>query len=133
MTAPGQHPSTVEELNEALRLYRRTVLTVIALGVLGLPACWGLSILGTWLKPPYGLYIYGESLATWGLIVVVGLLIAQLWWGGRQIGRILSDPVTSAAPAIGVMTAQTVIAQRAHAMGMKWTGFFGDLQPVRKG
>lgn len=124
--------STVEELNEALRLYRRLMLRVFAIVILGFIAAIVLGMLGNALNPPYGIYIAGEGLSTWALIVVLVLLIAELWIDGRAIGRVLKDPALLAMPALAGITAITVIAQRANALGMKWTGFFGPLQPVTK-
>ena len=124
--------SSVEDLNLALRLYRRLFFRLVLLFVLGSPALVGLSYLGTYLSPSYGLYIYGESLSTWGLIVLVSLLIAEFWWEGRSIGRALDDPILLGSPVIGLMSGLGVIAQRANALGMEWSGFLGPLRPRRK-
>lgn len=129
----GLDQSAVEELNDALRLYRRLLFRLVAIFVLGLAGCWGLSLLGTYLSPPYGVYIFGESLSTWGLLAIVVLLIAEMWWEGRQIGRILNDPVLMTSPIVSLISGLTVIAQRARAMGMTWSGFLGNLRPVREG
>ena len=92
----------------------------------------GLSFLGTYLAPPYGLYIYGESLTTWGLIVLVALLIAECWWEGRAVGRALQDSTLLGFPVVGLLSGLSVVAQRANAMGMEWSGFFGPMRPRRK-
>ena len=118
------HPSTVEELNEALRLYRRLLVRLFAIFFLGIIGCWLLSLADV--------SIFGESLATWSLIAVLVLILAEVWWDGRQIGLILKDPLLKTIPVVGVLSGLGVIAQRAHAMGMRWSGFFGDLRPVRK-
>ncbi|ESW79052.1 hypothetical protein X769_21225 [Mesorhizobium sp. LSJC268A00] len=124
--------SSAENLNEALRLYRRLVLGIGAIAVIGFVAVILLAKLGTALSPPYGIYIFGEGLGTWGLIAVVAALVAQVWWHGRAIGKLLNDPALKSEPAVGLMSAPTVIAQRAHAMGMEWSGFFGPLRPAKK-
>lgn len=131
MTLSLDH-STVEELNLALRLYRRLMARLPAILILGFAAVLALSRLGTWLSPPYGLYLLGEDLTTWGLIAVLALLFAELWWEGRQIGRALNDPALSSSPITGLMSGLGVIAQRANAMGMEWSGLFGPLRPVRR-
>ena len=127
------HPSSVDELNLALRLYRRLMLRLVLIVVLGFAAVFALGALGTALAPPYGLYVLGWDLGTWGLVILVALLIAELWWDGRAIGRALNDPVLLGFPVIGVLSGLGVIAQRANAMGMEWSGFFGPLRPVRGG
>ncbi|ESZ04398.1 hypothetical protein NKH47_03820 [Mesorhizobium sp. M1060] len=76
--------SSAENLNEALRLYRRLVLGIGAIAVIGFVAVILLAKLGTALSPPYGIYIFGEGLGTWGLIAVVAALVAQVWWHGRD-------------------------------------------------
>src|SRR5215218_9149714 len=68
--------SSAENLNEALRLYRRLVLGIGAIAVIGFVAVILLAKLGTALSPPYGIYIFGEGLGTWGLIAVVAALVA---------------------------------------------------------
>lgn len=123
--------SSVEELNLALRHYRRLPLRLLLILVLGFAADFGLGWLGRWASPPYGVYVFGEDLATWGLIALLALTFAALWWEGRQIGRALNDPVLLASPVTGLMSGIGVIARRADAMGMKWSGFFGPLRPVR--
>ncbi len=124
--------SSVEDLDLALRLYRRLLSRLVALFVLGFAAVVGLSYLGTYLAPPYGLYVFGESLSTWGLMLLVALLIAECWWEGRAVGRALQDPILLGSPIIGLLSGLGVIAQRANAMGMEWSGFLGPLRPRRK-
>lgn len=123
--------SSIEELNLALHCYRRLVIRLVALLVLGFAAIIALARLSTWLSPPYGVYILGEDLATWGLIAVLALLVAEIWWEGRRIGLALNDPTLLASPIVGVLSGITVIARRATAMGMEWSGFLGPLRPVR--
>lgn len=125
-------PSSVEDLNQALRLYRQFIFRICAIAVLGFVVVILLAKLGAALSPPYGVYIFGEGLGTWGLIVLVAALIAQVWWSGRTIGKLLNDPVLKSVPAVGPMSAPTAIAQRAHAIGMEWSGFFGPLRPAKK-
>lgn len=129
---PSLDHSTVEDLNLALRLYRRLMVRLLAIVALGFAAVFGLSLLGTWLSPPYGLYIFGQDLMTWGLIALLFVLFAELWWDGRQIGRALNDPTLLSFPVAGLMSGLGVIAQRANAMGMEWSGFFGPLRSVRR-
>lgn len=123
--------SSIEELNLALRHYRRLPLRLLIILVLGFAAAFGLGRLGTWLSPPYGVYVFGEDLATYGSIAVLALAFAELWWEGRRIGRALNDPVPPASPVSGSMSGLGVVARRADAMGMTWSGFFGPLKPVR--
>ena len=117
----------------ALRLYRRLMARVVLIVVLGLVADIGLAFLGTWLSPPYGVYVLGQDLMTWGMIAVLVLLLAEIWWDGRQIGRALNDKVMLYLPALGLMSGLSLIAQRAKAMGMEWSGFYGPLRPARRG
>ncbi|GJE55212.1 MULTISPECIES: ABC transporter ATP-binding protein [Methylobacterium] len=124
--------SSVEDLDLALRLYRRLVFRLLAILVLGFGAVIGLSHLGTALSPPYGIYILGWGLATWGLIGLLALIVLELWWEGRQIGRALNDPGMQASPIAGLMGGIGVIAERAQAMGMEWSGFLGPLRPARR-
>ena len=126
-----QSQPSVAELNLALRLHRRLLLRLVAIFFLGLAAVVGLSYLGTYLAPPYGLYLFGESLTTWGLIALLVLIIAECWWEGRCIGRALRDPLLLRLPLVGLMSGLGVIAQRAHALGMEWSGFLGPLRPRR--
>lgn len=131
MTAPAQ-ASTVEELNEALRLYRRLLKRLALIVVVGVIAVAVLAQLSMALNPPYGVYIMGEGLATWGLIGLVVAMAAQLWIDGRALGKVLNDPAMKTFPVLAAMTAVTLIATRANAMGMTWTGFFGPLRPLAK-
>lgn len=124
--------TSIEKLNLALRLYRRLLFRLVGIVVLGFAGVIGLSYVGDLVSPPYGLYIFGESLSTWGLTVLLILLIGEIWWDGRAIGRLLSDPVLLYVPVIGIMSGLNVIAQRANAMGMEWSGFLGPLRPARK-
>ena len=123
--------STVQELDRALKLYRRLIFRLLAIVVLGFVAVIALSKLGTALAPPYGLYLFGTSLTSWGLIGVLLLLFAELFWEGRQIGRALNDPIMLSSPVAALMSGLSVIAQRAHAMDMEWSGFLGPLRPSR--
>ena len=127
-----QSQSSVEDLNLALRLYRRLLLRLVLIFVLGFAAVIGLSFLGTYLAPPYGLYIFGESLSTWGLIVLVVLMLAECWWEGRAVGRALQDPILLRSPMVGLLSGLSVVAQHANAIGMEWSGFLGPLRPRKK-
>lgn len=127
----SQSPS-VADLNLALRLYRRLLLRLVAILGLGLAAIVGLSYLGTYLAPPYGLYVFGEALSTWGLVVLVVLMLAECWWEGRAVGRALRDPILLRSPVTGLLSGLGVVAQRANAMGMEWGAFLGPLRPRRR-
>lgn len=124
--------SSVEELNLALRHYRRLGLRLAAFLILGFPMMLGVVHLNTWLSPPYGVYILGEDLVTWALLALLALLFAEFWWEGRQIGRALNDPTLLSSPVASLLSGINVIARRANAMGMEWRGFFGPLRPIRQ-
>lgn len=125
--------SSVEELNEALRLYRRLllellgVLVIIPLLLLGLPR------LSTALSPPYGLHVMGMDLTEWGLLALLAGMLGLFWWRGRRIGTALQDSGLMAALVGALPGGVGVIADRAKAMGMAWRGSFGPLRPVRRG
>lgn len=121
----------VDRLNAALRLYRRVMLRVVAIGVLGLPGVVAVSFLSGLLSPPYGVYIFGQSLTDWAMVLLVVLLVAVVWLGGRAVGHALRDPVLLTVPAIGLLSAGTVIGQRAKAIGMVSGPFLGPLRPMR--
>ena len=121
--------SSVEDLDLTLRLYRRLLLRLVVFFVLGMAAVVGLSFLGTYLAPPYGLRVFGQDLSTWGLMVLVVLLIAECWWEGRAVGRALQDRILLRSPILGLLSGLGVVAQRANAMGMEWSGFLGPLRP----
>lgn len=124
--------SSVEELNLALRLYRRLLVRLPLILVLGFAGSIGLLYLGYALAPPYGVYIFGWGLETYGLLATLAALILELWWEGRQIGRALDDPGMQDAPIAGLLGATGVIAERARAMDMEWSGFYGPLRPARR-
>ena len=123
---------SVEDLNEALRTIRRMLLEMLALVVLAPIVLVGLSKLGTAISPPYGLYILGWDLVTWGLLLTLALLLGGMWWRGRQVGRLLNDPGIQAAPLMSLLSTPGVLAERAKALGMEWSGFYGPLRPRRK-
>lgn len=123
--------SSVEDLNLALSFYRRLLIRLPLILVLGIAAVIGLSHLGTALSPPYGVYFLGWDLTTWGLLGLLAALFAELWWEGRQIGHALDSPEMRASPIATLMGGLGVIAQRARGMGMEWSGFLGPLRPVR--
>lgn len=123
---------TVEDLDEALRFYRRLVVFLLAVVFAGFPAVVGLSFLGTWLKPPYGLRIAGWTLTEWGLVLLVVGLFAYLWIAGRKLGRLLDDRTLLSFPIVGIMSGLQVIAQHAHARGLKWGAFLGPLRPAKR-
>lgn len=65
---------SVEDLNAALRVFRRLPLELLGFLILLPIVGIGLSRLGTALSPPYGLYIFGQDLVTWGLLLMLALL-----------------------------------------------------------
>lgn len=123
--------SSVEDLDRALRLYRRLIFRLLAVLVLGFGAVIALSHLSTALSPPYGIYILGWDLTTWGLLAILALIFLEFWWEGRQIGQALDDPGMQSSPISGLMGGIGVIAERARAMDMEWSGFLGPLRPSR--
>lgn len=124
--------SSVEELNLALRHYRRLMLRLPLILVLGFAAAIGLSYLGTALSPPYGVYILGWDLLTWGLLGVLAILFAEFWWEGRQIGQALNSVEMQSAPIASLLGGQALIGERAREHGMKPGPFNGPLRPITK-
>lgn len=123
---------SVEDLNAALRVFRRLPLELLGFLILLPIVGIGLSRLGMALSPPYGLYIFGQDLVTWGLLLMLGLLFGLFWWRGRQVGRLLNDPDILASPVMSLLSVPGVLAERAQALGMEWSGFYGPLRPRRK-
>ena len=124
--------SSVEDLDTALRLYRRLLLRIVLILLGGVALAVMLSGLGALLAPPYGVRLLGQGLETWGLFATLALLLAEVWVDGRAMGRALRDPMLQWLPVVGVLSGMTIIAQRAHALGMEWGGFLGPLRPVRR-
>jgi hypothetical protein len=127
----GIDPSSVENLNLALRLYRRLLLRMMLICIGGIVIDILLVNLSTLLAPPYGVILLGEGLGVWGMIAVLLLLVAEIWVDGRAIGKALNDPLLQRIPALGLMSGLTLIAQRAQAMDMEWSGFLGPLRPAK--
>ncbi|MEH3065198.1 MAG: ABC transporter ATP-binding protein [Methylobacterium radiotolerans] len=123
---------SVEDLNAALRVFRRLPLELLGFLVLLPIVIIGLSRLGTALNPPYGLYMFGWDLVTWGLLLMLALLVGLLWWRGREVGRLLNDRDILASPIMSLLSVPSVLARRAQTLGMEWTGFYGPLRPTRK-
>jgi len=123
--------SSVEELDAALRIYRRLPLELLGFLVLLPVVGIGLSQLSTALSPPYGVYILGQGLLTWGLLAMIGLLLGLFWWHGRQVGRLLNEPALVASPIGGLLAGTSIIAEKAIRMDMEWSGFYGPLRPRR--
>lgn len=123
---------SVEDLNAALAVFRRLPLELLGFLILLPAVVFGLSQLGTAIAPPYGLYVFGWSLGTWGLLIMLALLFGLLWWRGRQVGRLLNDRDILASPVMNLLSVPGVMARRAQALGMEWSGFYGPLRPVRK-
>jgi len=132
---PGERRSldavSVEDLNTALRVFRRLPLELLGFLILVPVALLGLSRLGTALAPPYGVYLFGQSLVTWGLLLILVALLGLMWWRGRQLGRLLNDREIQASPVAGLLSAPGVLARRAQALGLEWSGFYGPLRPRR--
>ncbi|MGU3360411.1 ABC transporter ATP-binding protein [Methylobacterium sp. M6A4_1b] len=123
---------SVEDLNAALRVFRRLPLELLGFLILLPIVCIGLSRLGTALAPPYGVYVLGQGLVTWGLLLMLVLLYGLFWWRGRQVGRLLNDPEILASPVTSLLSVPDVLARRAQALGMEWSGFYGPLRTRRK-
>lgn len=124
--------SSVEELNLALRLYRRLLVRLPLILVLGFAGVIVLSRLSTVLSPPYGVYLLGQGLETWGLLGLLALLFAELWWEGRQIGKALNHPGLLDSPIAGLLSGLHVIGERAAGIGMEPGFFHGPLRPIRR-
>jgi len=131
MAASVEQP-TVADVNEALRIYRRLIIRLPVIVFGGFACAIGLSYLSTYLAPPYGLHYLGWNLPEWGLIALVVLLLADLWFTGRRLGQLLNDPALKAFPIAALFSGLSVIAQRANAIGMEWSGFLGPLRPVKR-
>lgn len=123
---------SVADLDAALLIYRRLVPVILVIVVGGFASVIGLSYLGTWLAPPYGLRIGGWSLTEIGMAVLVFGLLAYLWIAGRRLGVLLDDQTLRSMPIVGILTGLQVIAGHAHARGLEWGVFFGPLRPVRR-
>jgi hypothetical protein len=123
---------SVEDLNAALRVVRRLHLELLGFLILLPIVGIGLSWLSTALAPPYGLSIFGQGLVTWGLLLTLALLFGLFWWRGRQVGLLLHDPAILASPVMSLMSVPGVLAARAQALGLEWSGFYGPLRPRRK-
>lgn len=123
--------SSVEELNLALSLYRRLLLRLPLILVLGFAGVIGLAHLSTALAPPYGVYVLGQGLETWGLLAVLALIFLELWWEGRRIGKALNDPGLQDSPIAGLLGGLGIIGERATEMGLKPGFLHGPLRPIR--
>ncbi|KOX51554.1 hypothetical protein ADL19_17495 [Streptomyces purpurogeneiscleroticus] len=123
---------SVEDLNAALRVVRRLPLELLGFLILLPIVGIGLSWLSTALASPYGLSISGQGLVTWGLLLTLALLFGLFWWRGRQVGLLLHDPAILASPEMSLMSVPGVLAARAQALGLEWSGFYGPLRPRRK-
>lgn len=123
---------SVDDLNAALRVFRRLPLELLGFLVLLPIVGLGLSRLGTALAPPYGVSVFGQGLVTWGLLLMLALLFGLLRWRGRQVGHLLNDPDILAAPVTSLLSVPGLLAERARALGMEWSGFYGPLRPRRR-
>ncbi len=129
---PNLEQSSAKDLDLALRLYRRLVFRFAVPFVLGIATMIGLDAPGTYLSPPYGIYVFGEDLGTCGATVFFVLGIAEFWWEGRAIGRVLRDSILLRSPIIGLLSVPGEVLRRAKAIGMERSGLFGPLRPQRK-
>jgi hypothetical protein len=123
--------SSVEDINAALRVYRRLPIDLVIFLLVLAGSLIVLPMISTALSPPYGVYILGTGLTSWGLILLLACLFGLFRWRGRQVAEALNDPELLAAPISGLLHGQTLIAERANAMDMEWSGFFGPLRPRR--
>jgi hypothetical protein len=123
---------TVDDLNLALRLWRRLMLRIFAIAFFGLIGAFFVDTLSYEIDPPYGLHFAGMRLEDWWWTGVVVILIMETYWDGRKIGRIMGDPVMMTFPAMGMLSVITTISQKAAAMGMTSSRFLGPLQPIAK-
>jgi hypothetical protein len=121
-----------EELNAALRVFRRLPLELLGFLVLLPVVGIGLSWLSQALSPPYGIYILGQGLVAWGLLAMLALLFGLFWLRGRQVGRLLNDPGILASPVMSLPFVPSLLAERALALDMEWSGFYGPLRPRRR-
>lgn len=120
------------ELNDALRIYRHLPLDLLGMMVLLVVLLLGLPRLSVAFAPPYGFYVFGMGLTELGLLALLAAMFGLFRWRGKQVGTILQDPGLLAAPAGALVHGIGVIANRAKAMGMEWSGFFGPLRPARR-
>jgi hypothetical protein len=111
---------TVERVDTALRLYRRMLGRAGLIVLVGLVAAL---VVGRLL---------GQGAATTLLIATLVALVAEIWIDGRAMGRALDDRVLLTMPLVGFISAPTILAQRAVALGMEWGPRFGPLRPARK-
>ena len=123
---------SVEDLNAALRVFRRLPLELLGFLILLPIVGLGLSQLSTALAPPYGVYLVGQGLVTWGLLLMLALLFGLFWWRGRQVGHLLNDPNILASPVMSLLSVPGVLVERAQALDMEWSGFYGPLRPRRR-
>lgn len=136
--SPNQTPllrldqSSVEDLNAALRVYRRLPLELLLFLVVLAGSLILLPMLSTAMSPPYGVCLFGMGLTEYGLMLLLAALYGLFQWRGRQVAQALNDPGMLAAPVAGLLSGQSVIAERANAMDMEWSDFFGPLRPRRK-
>ncbi|MBV8769226.1 MAG: ABC transporter ATP-binding protein [Hyphomicrobiales bacterium] len=122
---------TIDELNLALRLMRRLLLRVFAIGTLGIVA----AIAFAWAVrqiTPSGFHFVGFSSDDLGMVVVFVLVFAEIFWDGRKVGRALRDPMMARMPVLLMMSMGTTVAQKAAELGMKPGPFFGPLRPISK-
>ncbi len=66
------------------------------------------------------------------MVVLVAELLGYLWVTGRKLGRLLNDQTLLSFPVVAILSALTVIAERAQAMGLEWSAFFGPIRPARR-
>jgi hypothetical protein len=129
----GEHTgtATVDDLNLALRLLRRIFWRTFLILALGIIASIVLNWISYQIREYGAVYIAGASLPEWAMMVTLVVMIAELYWDGRKVGRVLQDPLMMWLPALGLMSAPAVIAQKAAPLGMRPGLFLGSLRPKR--
>jgi hypothetical protein len=123
---------TVDELNRALHLGRLMFFGIFAIVFGGFALSIAFAIIGNQFNKPYGLYIGGQGLGTWGLVFTLVALIVYMYWIGFKIGKVLRDPVMFLIPGLGIMLMGQVVTQRAKELNMKPGFLMKPLRPIEK-
>jgi hypothetical protein len=122
---------TVDDLNMALRLLRRIFRRAFLIFAVGIIA----TIVLNWIShqiSEYGVRIADASLPEWALMATLVVMIAELYSDGRKVGRVFQDPLMMWLPALGLMSAGAVVAQKAALLRMRPGMFFRPLRPKRQ-
>jgi len=123
-------PSTVEELNAVLRLGRRMAIGMYSIIPIGFVLALILAIVGNQFNKPYGLYIAGEGLGTWGVGFTFIALLLDMYWIAFKLAKALRNPIIFVMPLFGIMLTGTVVTERAKKLNMKPGFFMGPLKPI---